>query len=65
MYYYFFRKINNEHPFIKQSKELRRNLYVITESAEAVEMTKFGESNKVESSIFHNAYIKLSLKVSE
>ncbi|KAM3821064.1 gasdermin-A-like [Vipera latastei] len=56
------KKINNEHPFIKQSKELRRNLYVITESAEAVEMTKFGESNKVESSIFHNAYIKLSLK---
>ncbi|XP_015687751.1 gasdermin-A [Protobothrops mucrosquamatus] len=56
------KKINNEHPFIKQSKKLQRNLYVITESAEAVEMTTFGESSKVESSIFHKAYIKLSLK---
>ncbi|XP_060547640.1 gasdermin-A [Pantherophis guttatus] len=55
-------KINNEHPFIKQSKKLQRNLYVITASAEAVEMTKFGETNKVESSIFHKAYIKLNLK---
>ncbi|XP_058039101.1 gasdermin-A isoform X2 [Ahaetulla prasina] len=56
------KKINNEHPFIKQSKKLQRNLYVITASAEAVEMTKFGETDKVESSIFHKAYIKLSLK---
>uniref|UniRef100_A0A670YLW1 Gasdermin pore forming domain-containing protein n=1 Tax=Pseudonaja textilis TaxID=8673 RepID=A0A670YLW1_PSETE len=59
---FFFRKINNEHPFIKQSKKLQRNLYLITASAEAVETATFGESNKVESSIFHKAYIKLSLE---
>ncbi|ETE63719.1 Gasdermin-A [Ophiophagus hannah] len=56
------KKINNEHPFIKQSKKLQRNLYLIIASAEAVETTTFGESNKVESSIFHKAYIKLSLE---
>ncbi|XP_026573339.1 gasdermin-A [Pseudonaja textilis] len=56
------KKINNEHPFIKQSKKLQRNLYLITASAEAVETATFGESNKVESSIFHKAYIKLSLE---
>ncbi|XP_032090930.1 gasdermin-A isoform X4 [Thamnophis elegans] len=56
------KKINNEHPFIKQSRKLQRNLYVITASAESVEMTKFEESNKLESSIFHKAHVKLSLK---
>ncbi|XP_063156735.1 gasdermin-A isoform X2 [Candoia aspera] len=56
------KKINNEHQFIKQSKKFQRNLYVILEAAETVEETKFGESNKVESSFFHKAYIRLKLK---
>ncbi|XP_070586690.1 gasdermin-A2-like [Erythrolamprus reginae] len=56
------KKINNEHPFIKQSKKLQRNLYMITASAEATETTAFEESNKVESSILHKAYVKLSVK---
>ncbi|XP_025022523.1 gasdermin-A isoform X1 [Python bivittatus] len=55
-------KINNDHPFIKQTKKLQRNLYVITESAETVEEATFGESNKVESSIFYKAYVRLRLK---
>ncbi|KAG8139971.1 hypothetical protein E2320_002708 [Naja naja] len=56
------KKINNEHPFIKQSKKLQRNLYLVIASAEAVEAATFGESDKVKSSIFHKAYIKLSLE---
>ncbi|XP_070585847.1 gasdermin-A2-like [Erythrolamprus reginae] len=56
------KKINNEHPFIKQSKKLQRNLYMVTASAETVEMTMFGKSNQVESSFFQKAYVKLNLQ---
>ncbi|XP_062993600.1 gasdermin-A isoform X2 [Elgaria multicarinata webbii] len=54
--------INMDHEFIKQSKKLQRNLYVISEAVEVVEETQFDESSKAEGSIFYEAWIKMKLK---
>ncbi|XP_061447096.1 gasdermin-A isoform X2 [Rhineura floridana] len=55
-------KINLKHEFIKQSRMIRRDLYVITEAVEAVEEAEFGESNKAEGSMFYKTCISLKLK---
>ncbi|KAH0626871.1 hypothetical protein JD844_002146 [Phrynosoma platyrhinos] len=55
-------KINMDHEFIRQSKECKKNLYVVTEAVETVEETTFDESNKMEGSIFYEAYLKMRLK---
>ncbi|XP_061445570.1 gasdermin-A3-like isoform X2 [Rhineura floridana] len=56
------RKIDLNHDFIKQTKAMQKDLYVITEAVEAVEEAKFEESNKTEGSIFYETYIKLKLE---
>ncbi|XP_042331971.1 gasdermin-A-like isoform X2 [Sceloporus undulatus] len=54
--------INMDHEFIKQSKECQKNLYVVTEAVVTVEETQFDDSNKMEGSIFYEAYLKMKLK---
>ncbi|KAJ7313580.1 hypothetical protein JRQ81_005088 [Phrynocephalus forsythii] len=54
-------KIDMNHEFVKQSKKLERNLYVITEAIETTEETQFEESNKLEGSIFYKAIAKIQL----
>lgn len=63
MHIFFFRKINLQHEFIKQSKMIRRDLFVINEAVETVEETEFRESSNAEGNIFYDTCINLKLKV--
>ncbi|KAJ7313579.1 hypothetical protein JRQ81_005087 [Phrynocephalus forsythii] len=54
-------KIDTNHDFIKQTKKLERNLYVITEAIETTEKTQFEEFNELEGSIFYKAIAKILL----
>ncbi|XP_033026140.1 gasdermin-A [Lacerta agilis] len=55
-------KINLEHEFIKQSKMIQRDLFVINEAVETVEETEFRESSNAEGNIFYDTFINLKLK---
>ncbi|XP_034993028.1 gasdermin-A [Zootoca vivipara] len=55
-------KINLQHEFIKQSKMIQRDLFVIHEAVETMEETKFEESSNAEGNIFYDTWINLKLK---
>ncbi|XP_028558571.2 gasdermin-A [Podarcis muralis] len=55
-------KINLQHEFIKQSKMIQRDLFVINEAVETVEETEFRESSNAEGNIFYDTCINLKLK---
>uniref|UniRef100_A0A8C6ZDG8 Gasdermin A n=1 Tax=Nothoprocta perdicaria TaxID=30464 RepID=A0A8C6ZDG8_NOTPE len=54
------RKINMKHSFIQQLKKKHQDLFVVSESIQALEETKFEETSKMEGNFMAQLYAKFS-----